>query len=151
MVERWTVSIPEDLADQVEAELRYGDNRSKWVVDAIERKLDAEGSEPVRDEPDPEPVGVELPDDVPQTVDRDAARAAIQAVLQFLESEGSASQREIVSAVMPKHPLGYDVPELEQGERFRGSWWRRVVKPTLKAHNDIESPGQSGTEWRWVG
>ncbi|WP_251344415.1 hypothetical protein [Haloplanus halophilus] len=45
--------------------------------------------------------------------------------------------REIVVEVMPGHPVGYDVhgalEKVEAGDRYRWAWWRRVVKPGLKA------------------
>lgn len=56
--------------------------------------------------------------------------------------------RVIVGTVVPKHPSGYDIPELESGERYRGALWRRVVKPGLSNIQDIETPWSS--EWRYV-
>jgi len=79
-----------------------------------------------------------LPDGVPTGVDDDAARDAIAAVRAFLRTDGPASMREIVTAVMPTHTLGYDVPELEAGDRYRGAWWRKVVQPGLKTLDDVE-------------
>ena len=38
---------------------------------------------------------------------------------------------------MPAHALGYDVPELEPGDRYRGAWWRRIVKPGLDGLDDV--------------
>ena len=42
MTERITVSLPEDLAEELHDELEYGDNRSEWIADAIRMKLRAE-------------------------------------------------------------------------------------------------------------
>jgi hypothetical protein len=52
MVDRWTISVPDDVASEVMDQLEWGDNRSEWVVDAIEGKLgrpadDATPSDPV--------------------------------------------------------------------------------------------------------
>lgn len=52
MVDRWTISVPDDVASEVMDQLEWGDNRSEWVVDAIEQKLgrpadDATPSDPV--------------------------------------------------------------------------------------------------------
>jgi len=52
MVDRWTISVPDDVASEVMEQLEWGDNRSEWVVDAIEEKLgrpsdDATPSDPV--------------------------------------------------------------------------------------------------------
>jgi len=86
-------------------------------------------------------AGVDVRDamDIPQGKDPKACRDALHAVRDFLEEHGPASRREIVSAVMPDHPLGYDVPDLEPGDRFRGAWWRRIIQPGLRnALDDVE-------------
>jgi len=77
--------------------------------------------------------------DIPQGKDPEACRDALYAVRDYLEEHGPASRREIVTAVMPDHPLGYDVPDLEPGDRFRGAWWRRIIQPGLRdALDDVE-------------
>lgn len=88
--------------------------------------------------------------DFPQTKDRAECEAAVYAARDYLREHGPASMRKIVSAVMPAHPLGYDVPDLEPGDRFRGAWWRRIVKPGLEAHPDVEPPAPGASEWRYV-
>jgi hypothetical protein len=80
---------------------------------------------------------VALPTDVPDGVDDDAARDAIDAAREYLRTDGPASAREIVAAVMPEYSLGYDIPELEPGDRYRGAWWRRVVRPGLQRLDDV--------------
>jgi hypothetical protein len=56
---------------------------------------------------------------------------------------------------MPEHPLGHDVDhavdKIDSGDRFRGAWWRRVVKPGLEALDDVESPPCGASEWRYTG
>ena len=76
--------------------------------------------------------------DIPQGKDPEACRDALYAVRDYLEEHGPASRREIVTAVMPDHPLGYDVPDLETGDRFRGAWWRRIIQPGLRALDGVE-------------
>lgn len=76
--------------------------------------------------------------DIPQGKDPEACRDALYAVRDYLEEHGPASMREIVTAVMPDHPLGYDVPQLEPGDRFRGAWWRRIIQPGLRALPSVE-------------
>ena len=76
--------------------------------------------------------------DIPQGKDPEACRDALYAVRDYLEEHGPASRREIVTGVMPDHPLGYDVPDLETGDRFRGAWWRRIIQPGLRALDDVE-------------
>jgi len=76
--------------------------------------------------------------DVPQGKNNDDAREAVYAARDYLEENGPASMREIVTDVMPDYPLGYDVPQLEPGDRYRGAWWRRIIQPGLKALDDVE-------------
>jgi len=60
--------------------------------------------------------------------------------------------RQIVLEVMPDHPLKYDPPEsLGSGERYRGAWWRKVVKPGFEALDSIKKPGSGGREWTYIG
>jgi len=100
----------------------------------------------VRQEGEPQ-----LHDDIPSTVSETDAAEAIGAAIAHVEREGGASMREIVTDVMPEHPLGYDVPELEAGDRYRGSWWRRVIKPGLEAHDAVAKPDPGESKWRWSG
>lgn len=92
----------------------------------------------------------------PSTVDRDTGEAAIEAAVAYLREAGEASKADFVRDVMPDHPLGYDVEKaVEQaetpGDRYRGSWWERVIKPGLEAHPDVEEPSPQASEWRYVG
>jgi hypothetical protein len=76
--------------------------------------------------------------DIPQAKDREPCRDAVYAVRDYLEEHGPASMREIVTDVMPDYPLGYDVPQLEPGDRYRGAWWRRIIQPGLRELDDVE-------------
>lgn len=80
---------------------------------------------------------------------------AIDAARQFLADEGRATKAEIVRTVMPDYPLGYDpdaaLEKIDDGERYRGAWWRRVIKPGLSYLDDVEKPTQGASEWRYVG
>jgi hypothetical protein len=89
--------------------------------------------------------------EVPTAGDPAEASAAVFEARAFLREQGGASMKEIVANVMPDHPLGYDVPELESGDRYRGAWWRRVVKPGLEAVDDVEKPTGGRSEWRYTG
>ena len=113
------------------------------VVPGVER-------DEIAEDPYPEPLdGV----DVPAGVDRAGAAAAVVAVVQLLEVEGSATKAEIVREVMPHHSLKYDaddaIGKLDAGERYRGAWWRKVVKPGLKASDDVDAPPRGGSEWTY--
>lgn len=87
--------------------------------------------------------------DFPDGRDHEACIEAVEAAARYIEREGGASMRDIVAAVGSDHPCGYDVPdELEEGERYRGAWWRKVVKPGLEAVDAIEAPAPGGSAWR---
>jgi len=48
-------------------------------------------------------------------------------------------------------PLGYDpadaLAKIEAGERYRGSWWRKVIKPGLEALPHISKPAPGASNW----
>ena len=125
---------------------------------------DAEKARTVRDRrredtPDaPESDAVDDPlEDVefPAGRDREECSAAVYAARDYLREHGPATKRDLVAEVMPDHPLGYDVDgaleKVEAGDRYRGAWWRRVVKPGLKALPDVEAPARGASEWRYTG
>lgn len=122
--------------------------------DVLER--DPEPSVPDNDPDEHTPAqattDVRLQDvDFPTGRDRDECVAAVHAARDHLRDHGPATMRELVADVMPKHPVGYDVPDLEPGDRYRGAWWRKVVKPGLEAVDDVEKPPTGGSEWRYTG
>ena len=91
----------------------------------------------------------------PSGKDRDDCVDAVQDARQYLKRQGAASMREIVAAVHPDHPLGYDVDaalsKVEAGERYRGAWWRRIVRPGLETFDDVEKPAPGASKWRYTG
>lgn len=87
----------------------------------------------------------------PQSRERGECIEAVEAARDYIRDHGSATMRELVGDVMPEYPVGYRVPELEEGDRYRGGWWRHVVKPGLEALPEIEKPKAGGSDWRWVG
>lgn len=94
--------------------------------------------------------------DLPGTVDTDAATDAIDAAHALLKDRGKARSAEIVAEIMPDHPLGYDVDDAlakldDENTRYRGAWWRRVVKPGLEARETVEKPAGGRTHWRYTG
>lgn len=97
-----------------------------------------------------EKEGIGRLEDFPDSKDTDDCLRAIHAARDFVKEEGPASMREIVAAVLPDHPLGYDIPELETGERYRGAWWRRIVQPGLEELDDIEFRGNYN-DYQYVG
>ena len=121
--------------------------------------------EDVETDPGPSPGLVDHPEDdqeanldqvdFPQGKDRERCEDAVLAARDHIAAEGSATMREIVSETMPDHPLGYDVgaalAAIESGDRYRGAWWRRVVKPGLEALEEIDKPARGQSRWRHVG
>ena len=102
--------------------------------------------------PDTQPFdGVEFP----TGKDREQCVEAINATREYLREQGPATMREIVSTIHPDYPLGYDVDEalakVEAGERYRGAWWRRIVKPGLEAAEDVKTPGRGQSKCRYTG
>lgn len=83
----------------------------------------------------------------PTGKDRETCVEAVRAAESYLHEHGSATMRDFVGEVLPEHPVGYEVVQLEEGERYRGAWWRRVVKPGLEALPEVEEPGPNG-QWR---
>lgn len=85
-----------------------------------------------------------VPADVPSTVDLDAARGTILAARKYLRTHGLAPKAAILRNVIPDHPLGYDLDavlaKIEAGERYRGAWWRKVVRPGLEELDDVSKP-----------
>ena len=52
-MDRISISIPEDLKDEVDDQLEYGDSRSGWIQDAIEMKLEQQDDTEKRSPADP--------------------------------------------------------------------------------------------------
>jgi hypothetical protein len=145
-----------------------GRNTVWWLVDeaavsdtedrapaTIDTALVDEGDDPPPEALESDAVD-ELEDvDFPAGRDREECSAAVYAARDYLREHGPATMREIVGEVMPEHPLGYDVDgaleKVEAGDRYRGAWWRRVVKPGLKALPDVEAPARGASEWRYTG
>jgi len=40
MVEKITVSLPDDTYERLHDRLEYGDNRSKWIAEAIDERIE---------------------------------------------------------------------------------------------------------------
>ena len=160
-------SLEED--GELESKRIGGRNTVWWLVDEAavsdteERPATADTVDtpaPVDEEHDTPPESDAVDDaledaDFPAGREREACLAAVYAARDYLRDHGPATKREIVAEVMPEHPLGYDVDgaleKVEAGDRYRGAWWRRVVKPGLKALPDVEAPAEGASEWRYTG
>lgn len=159
-----SIRLDEETRDELKDMKRGGESYD----DVLRRLIDAYGGEdtrardePVSDEREPAQIPEDRPPieepepsppplkslEFPRGRDRDECIAAIHAARGYIAKSGGATQRELVKDVMPKHSIDYEVPDLETGQRYKGSWWRRVVKPGLEAFDDVEKP-IGGGKWR---
>jgi len=147
-----TISVPEELADELYSRKRRGDT----YADVIRRLIAAaDGEADARPTPEPEPSptvsgsmreeqsprttteadGVdELVDVVAEEVlpgsgeKLDARREALQAVVTYLQGRGTASPADFREDVYPDHPAGYT-----SGSDPARSWWKNAMYPGLRA------------------
>jgi len=147
-----TIDVSEDVWRQLILKKNPGDS----FDDVLRRELGTGRQEAEPSEPEP-PNETDAYADLsfPQGVDRDEALAAIEAAVAYVREEHKATKQEIVRAVMPDHELKYDyasvAAKLDAGDRYRGAWWRKVVKRGLEATPEIAKPKPGHSEWRWVG
>jgi len=91
--------------------------------------------------------------DLPSDIDRDDAVETIHSARDYIREQRGAPKSEIVLEVMPDNPLKYDVDDarekIEAGERYRGAWWRKVVKPGLEEIPEVQKPAGGG-DWKWA-
>lgn len=155
----WVINkaIEQARGDDRTAPVRTGDNRTEQGPDyealverigELEQRVDSTPSEKAPGGPREAPLESV---DFPSGRDRPACEAATLAARDHIRENGGATMRDLVREVMPDHSLGYDVPDLESGDRFRGAWWRRVVKPGLEALPDVQAPARGASEWRHTG
>lgn len=145
-MKRWTISIPDDVAGEVKAQLDYGDNRSAWVVDAIEQKLADDEADLERD--DEAAAETESPDSVEAAisvweppaeleVNTERARDAVREAVAWLSQQDEPMRKaEIVAGAYDDGPLS---------ERI---WWARAARPGLQS---LKSVAVEGRKYRWVG
>lgn len=58
MTTRITISLPDDMAEEINSQLEYGDSRSEWIRKAIEMRLEAESE----GNPNPNPTMMQTAD-----------------------------------------------------------------------------------------
>ena len=137
---------PRDGRESVETASRDGRDQSPREADY------APAAAAVSDDT---PSGLLADVDFPAGKDRDQCVDAILAARDVIRDSNGATKAEIIRGVMYDHPLGYDIDaalaKIEAGERYRGGWWRSVVKPGLTALADIEKPARGASKWRYVG
>jgi hypothetical protein len=135
------------MAEDINARLSYGDNRSEWIRDAIREKLERDTEEP-RDEPDtradvltPETVAARVADAVGLNDQRERSLAA---ALRYLRDEGEAQTSEIVAAAYTA------VPTYADEGSWRSNLWNNVGS-ALRESGAVELQNKARGEWRWVG
>lgn len=94
--------------------------------------------------------------DFPSNRDRDQATDAVAAARAYIRDHDGATRSELVVNVMPDTPVSYDADTaIEQvtsdDDRYRGGWWRSVIKPGLEAVSDIEPPAPGASTWQYTG
>ena len=156
----WVRRIVRGFYEYVEDPREQYDN-GKSQEDA---EIETDESPHVDDTPTPEPDETTVRDvepdensnladvDFPSNLDRYECITAAEAARELILEQRGATKKEIVQRVMPEHPLGYNVDKalakIEAGERYRGAWWRRVIKPALEGFSDVQKPKRGASEWK---
>jgi Arc/MetJ-type ribon-helix-helix transcriptional regulator len=158
MTERITISLPDEMASDINSQLSYGDNRSEWVREAIEMRLAREAGT-AGDGSEAEPAArtaetadpVTLPDDLEAEIDRwqsemkrndvddietrvRAARAVGQLVVN-----GGVSRSEAIEQLLPEHEWGSS----------DDTWWQKAGKRRFSEVESIQWD-QSAQEYQVV-
>ena len=120
-------------------------------ADAVDTAGETPGDPPTDAHGEQEDALAAVLAELPSTVDPDDARDAIHAARDHLQADGPATKATIVREVMPDHPLGYDadaaLDKIDAGDRYRGAWWRKAVRPGLEALPDVTKPPKGASEW----
>lgn len=128
--------------------LRREYNLGNGTTDPVDTHVREEEPEP-DDGPD-DPLN-EL--EFPAGVERDAALDTINEAIEYIQEQQGASKKEIVRAVMKDRPLKYSydaaIEKIESPKRYRGAWWRRIVKPGLEASPRVVKPEPGQSEWQY--
>lgn len=164
MSKQTTISVPEDLADELYSRKARGES----YADVIRRLLDGEADEtasdraesdpsagpaetPPADEPEPE-VTVDViidsvaADALPGSGSKlEARKEAFQATVEYLREHGEIKKATFEEHIYSDHPAEYDSGR---------SAWKNCIYPglrTLSERSDaIEKADESGL-WRWTG
>ena len=174
-----TISIPEDLADELYSRKGRGESYADVIRRLIEQ-ADAGGdsreatetpSEQSRNSPESpssEDVGgqsgervaasgnlADLVDDVADDTlpgsgaKLEARREALHAVVAYLREHGSATPAEFRSDVYPDHDGGYT-----EGQDPARSWWKNAMYPALAEladRTDVLEKADTTGEWAYTG
>lgn len=167
MTETTTISVDEDLADELYARKARGES----YADVIRRLLEDSDTEidetapgrresdpstepaepPATDEPKPDVTFDVVVDSVANDVlpgsdaKLDARIEAFEAVVEYLREHGSIKKATFKDAVFPEHDAEYETAR---------SAWKNAIYPGLRTLADrtdvVENADESGV-WRWKG
>lgn len=146
-----TISVSDEVANELSERKEQDDSHN----DVIQRLLD---DRQTTDEPDRDMVedtGEASLADIVDTVADDelpgsgakleARREALHAVVEYLQTEGTASRADFTEDVYPDHKAGYT-----NGEDPAYSWWSNAMCPALgtvaERSGDIQKADTSG-DW----
>lgn len=119
------------------------DHPDQAGLDDLEADSDPHSGE--RDDgTDDEQLGPDwLPETPPSTVHRSLFVDAAEAIVKHVRETGGTSKSEAEEALHDEFHAGY-------GANAR-TWWRRVARPVMSEHPDVESPPQGASRWTWSG
>jgi len=173
-----TISVPEDLADELYERKQRGESYADVIYRLIEQADSGtetphagEGTDSVAPDKSPTPTPdatragqgdapapetfAEHVDDVAEQVlpgsgeKLEQRRAAFHAVIGYLREHGTVTPAEFRDEVYPTHPARY-----EDGKDPARSWWKNAMYPALRELSErtgeIARADHSG-EWRWAG
>lgn len=163
-----TISVPDDLADELYARKGRGESYADVIyrlleqVDASDAPRGSEGDAVEMDHMDDgrdrdAPVAESAPGeitlesiDVPGSGEKAVSRReAVGGVLEYIQEHGEATPAGLKENVYPDHEAGYTA-----GEDPARSWWKNCVYPALREIADrddrLEKADQTG-RWSWRG
>lgn len=148
MTERITISVPDELAEQINQQLSYGDNRSEWIRAAIEQRLEDVERPTTVDEPrarthETDALREQLREELAGSGDLlDARVDEVLKMYDYLREHGTAEKSDLLDVV--------DVEET--GYQGRDSVWSNMIKgrDTLRALPGVETPATGKTTWRYT-
>jgi hypothetical protein len=132
-----TIQLDDETADRLyERKARgesYDDVVRRLLGETGERRPESEPVAPREESIADTGADIAVPDSVPDRIPEADARAAIAAAVELVASNGGVQRAEIIEAIAPEHPLGYD----DIGPR--GAWWRKVIRPALEGSCQYEN------------
>jgi Arc/MetJ-type ribon-helix-helix transcriptional regulator len=144
MTERITFSMPDEMAQDINAQLSYGDNRSEWIRDAIREKLARDGTEVVeKSRVREETALLDVARDAAPDGWNDEKVRSLAAGLAYLREQREATAGEIATAARR------EVPVMADESSWRSNVWNNVGKK-LREDGVVELAERHTGTWRWV-